>query len=199
MSTSTGSSLVHIPSFNYSATNGDFYNWGYGPGYAVDHPKGDFTGLPSFTFDNETVYLDSWHTHTPAEHPVDGKRSRAELHLVHKTANGDYRAVLAIRIDVGPTQSPFFASLPTYIGFNDTSVMHNVKLDNTLALNEVHRFSKFWTYSGSLTVPPCSEGLRFFIAQDGLSVSSEQMQALLGVSVYSTRDEQALWDQGLNV
>lgn len=146
-----GLSRYHIIDFDYPTNvSGDFQNWGYGPAYALDHPKGDYTTLPSITFDednkNETVYLTGWHIHSPADHTVQGDRSKAELHLVHADANGDYRAVLAIRIDPGNADSQFFRQMPEMIGFNSTSE-HKLQtpLDLTRALDEVNNFRDFWT------------------------------------------------------
>lgn len=56
-------------------------------------------------------------------------------------------------------------------------------------------FNEFWTYKGSLTSPPCTEGIRWFVARNVLFVSVEQMQAILAVSTYSARVEQEVWRQ----
>ena len=68
-----------------------------------------------------------------------------------------------------------------------------------LALKEVGNLKNFWTYKGSLTTPPCSEGLRWWVAGKVLEVSDAQMQALLGVSTYSARVEQMVWNHAIGV
>ena len=188
-----GLSTAHLLRFNYTGDiPGSFYNWGYGPAFsltkapcttgstAADCPVD--LNAPHFTFDengiDETVYLVSWHVHTPADHSVQGDRSKAELHLVHVDKNGRERAVLAIRIDPGVSSySSFFAQ----------------------ALREVGDFKEMWTYRGSLTSPPCREGIRFFIARNILFVSNAQMQDILRVSTYSARAEQEVWMHEINV
>lgn len=146
-----GLSRYHVMNFQYPTNvTGDFYNWGYGPAYSIDHPEGDYTTLPSVEFDednkNETVYLASWHIHSPADHTVQGDRSKAELHLVHADAEGHERAVMAIRIDPGNSDSQFFRQLPTMIGFNSTDEHRlEVPMNLNLALNEVNNFADFWT------------------------------------------------------
>jgi carbonic anhydrase len=172
----------------------------------LDHEEGDYTTLPSFTFDdgtmgegNETVYMSGWHIHAPADHSVQMQRSKAELHYVHVNAEGKPRAVLAIRIDPGNTDSPFFQQLPELISFRDTETRVNVTEFNPfMALEEVNKFNEFWTYRGSLTSPPCTEGIRFYVARNILFVSVEQMQALLAVSTYSARAEQQVWRHQIN-
>ncbi|PPJ57939.1 hypothetical protein CBER1_09714 [Cercospora berteroae] len=208
-----GLSRAHIPTFSYpSSVTGNFSNWGYGPSYTLSlgpNNNDDYTTLPSLTFPeesndfstNETVYLASWHIHAPADHTVQGDRSKAELHLVHADAEGHERAVFAIRIDPGNAESAFFRQLPKgMVGFNETDVgEREVEMDLNLALDEVLRFAEFWTYKGSLTSPPCTEGLRWFVARNVLFVSDEQMQDILRASTFSARTEQEVWRHDINI
>ena len=235
-----GLSTAHIPVLNYSgAVEGQYYNWGYGPAFqlakaectsgsqAIDCPVN--LDAPNFTFDdngiNETVYLVSWHVHTPADHSVQNDRSKAELHLVHVDRNGSERAVLAIRVDPGIlSYSNFFSQAP-FLSSNDTATRNGVAQaqDTTLpvesrfpnfnnldvrmngtstpaeALREAGDFREMWTYRGSLTSPPCREGIRFFIARNILFVSNPQMQDILRISTYSARAEQEVWMHEINV
>lgn len=191
--------------FDYpSKVTGEFFNWGYGPAYTLDHDEGVYTSLPSMHFDeddsDETVYLASWHIHAPADHTVQGDRAKAELHLVHHSGDGKERAVLAIRIDPGNSDSTFFSQLPPMVHFNETDTrIPDVPMDINEALKEINQFSDFWTYKGSLTSPPCTEGKRWFVARNVLFVSDKQMQAILRVSTYSARAEQEVWAHQINV
>lgn len=196
---SQGLSVNHRPCFDYpESVSGKFYNWGYGPAFALDHPEGSYTGLPKLKFDDETYYLSGWHTHAPAEHIVQGERSKAELHMVHVDDSGRPQAVVGIRIDPGNKASAFFSQLPPLIRWNETELHVETETDPRLALSEVH-FSEFWTYRGSLTTPPCTEGLRWFVARDVLFTNVEQVQNLLGASTYSSRVEQEVWLHQINV
>jgi carbonic anhydrase len=233
-----GLSTSHLPILNYSSTvEGSYYNWGYGPAFslskaqctsgstAADCPV-DFDA-PNFTFDdngiNETVYLVSWHVHTPADHSVQNDRSKAELHLVHVDKNGSERAVLAIRIDPGILsysnffgQAPFLSSNDTgmamggeqattlpvesrFPNFNSLDTRINGTSTPAVALQEVGDFREMWTYRGSLTSPPCREGIRFFVARQIMFVSNPQMQDILRISTYSARAEQEVWMHEINV
>jgi carbonic anhydrase len=191
----------HRPSFEGYTGNvtGNFYNWGYGPAYTLDHAKDEYTTLPSMTFDDETLYLRGWHLHAPADHSVGGDRSKSELHMVHVNEKGEEGAVLAIRLDPGLAPSRFFTQLPPLIGFNDTSQEMGVEIDPRLALNGVNNFEEFWTYQGSLTSPPCKEGIRWFVARSILFTSVDQMKAILYASTYSARAEQEVWLHQINV
>lgn len=55
------------------------------------------------------------------------------------------------------------------------------------------------TIKGSLTSPPCTEGVRFFVARNILFVGNEQMRQILNASTYSARSEQEVWLHQINV
>jgi carbonic anhydrase len=198
LSLGNGLSLNHVPTFNYTGiSTGNFFNWKYGPAMTLAH-DGDWTHHPSFTYDNQTLYLKGWHIHAPADHSVGGDRSKAEMHFVHVDATGHEAAVLAFRLDPGNFNSTFFAQLPSMIGFEDTDVEEAVEMNLGLALEAVQHFNEFWTYRGSLTSPPCHEGIRWFVARQIMFMGVEQMQAILGASTYSARAEQEVWQHRIN-
>ncbi|KAF4337919.1 carbonic anhydrase [Fusarium beomiforme] len=196
-----GLSMEHVPKdWNYpSNTTGNFHNWGYGPAFTIQNENKTWTNNPSFTFDNETVYCVGWHIHAPADHTVEGHRSRGELHLVHVNAEGKPRAVLGIRLDPGLKPNNFFDTLPKMIGFNETDTTEEVSLNHQLLLESVDYFEEFWTYEGSLTSPPCTEGIRWFIARQVLFTSVQQMRDILRASTFSSREDQLVWRHRINV
>jgi carbonic anhydrase len=180
--------------------NGTFYNWGYGPSFNVEATGPRNSVVFEDTGKNETAYLKGWHIHSPADHSVQGDRSKAELHMVFSDANGNDRAVFAIRIDPGNSDSAFFKQLPKMISFREKDrQLPSTIIDANLALREVNSFAEFWTYRGSLTSPPCREGVRWYVARNILFVSNQQMQAILTVSTYSARAEQEVWMHAINV
>ena len=100
---------------SYSAVSGALSNWGYGPAFTTS-TNSSITSGPAMTYDNTTLYLKGLHIHSPADHSVQGDRSKAELHLVHADASGKERGVIAIRIDPGNADSLFFSQM---LGFNE--------------------------------------------------------------------------------
>ncbi|CCT61169.1 hypothetical protein IAQ61_005012 [Plenodomus lingam] len=195
-----GLAQSHVPRFDYNGSvKGTFFNTGYGPGFTVHHEDNDWTRHPSITYDNETVYLKGLHVHTPADHTVGGHRSKAEIHFVHVDAEGNEAAVLAIRIDPGQANNQFFQQLPPMIELDKVGEEESCELNLTLALDAVLHFNEFWTYEGSLTSPPCTEGIRWFVARQIMFTSVKEMQDILGASSYSARSEQAVWQHRINV
>lgn len=120
----------------------------------IAHEEGDFASLPAMTFveggQNETVFLVGWHIHAPADHVVNGVRSKAEMHLVHVNAEGEPRAVVAVRMHPGPKASEFVASLPDpLIHFGDAATLQmEATVNMAQVLGEVDQLSQFWTYTG---------------------------------------------------
>lgn len=195
-----GLSHHHYPSFSEYDRNvlGNWSNWGYGPTYNLSHPVGDYTTLPMLQWDNETSYLKGWHIHTPADHTVGGDRSKAELHMVHVNAEGHETAVVAIRLDPGSHETPFFSQLPAMVPFQDIKPVKDVKMNMDLILASAGHFRDFWFYRGSLTSPPCREGIRWFVAHSLVFTSTQQMQDILRVSTFSAREEQEIWLHEVN-
>jgi len=145
------SHILHFDRYDYNQS-GTFKNWGYGPAMTFEHEEGNYTSLPAFTFEdngkNETVYMSGWHIHAPGDHTVQGARSKAEMHFVHVTPQGNPRAVLAFRIDPGNAPSSFFAALPEMISYRDLNTTVETYNNPMHAVNEVNKFSEFWTYRG---------------------------------------------------
>ncbi|KAL8869718.1 MAG: hypothetical protein Q9174_004060 [Haloplaca sp. 1 TL-2023] len=222
LSLTNGLSAYHQPTFSGYNKNvtGNWTNWGYGPAFNLYHPEDDYTSLPSMSWDNETAYLKGWHIHAPADHSVGGDRSKAEMHLVHVNATGKERAVLAIRLDPGISPMPFLEQLPPMVPFvtglgrsptrqdlppaNATSererpqVVPDQEMNMQLVLDGVDNVSEFWTYKGSLTSPPCMEGIRWFVARAIAFTSVEEMRDILGACTYSAREEQEVWLHEIN-
>lgn len=198
-----GPATNHKPTFNYNGTfEGNFYNWGFGPAFTISHEEDDLTSNPSLTYDNKTVYLTGWHIHTPAEHTVAAHRAKAELHLVHADADadGNAAAVVGIRIEPGSSNSSFIEQLPTpMVHWNETDVEEPLDLNIASALQEVENVDEYWTYEGSLTTPPCSEGIRWFMARRNLFASLDQMRAILKASRFGARPQQQIWEHNINI
>ncbi|MNC25836.1 Carbonic anhydrase precursor [compost metagenome] len=125
----------------------------------------------SITLDGKSWILQQFHFHAPSENKVHGKSYAMEMHLVHKNAEGE-TAVVAVMFDKGtanaeleklwrtmPAQTDQSAALPTHLDINAL-----LPADKT-----------FWRFSGSLTTPPCSEGVTWMVMKHPLTLSAEQL------------------------
>lgn len=103
---------------------------------------------------------------------MQGRVYPLEAHLVHRAADGTL-AVVALLFDKGapqPTIDTIWRHLPTRSGEQRT--MSNVVI-NAAALLPANR--SYYAYMGSLTTPPCSEGVRWHVLKTPLSVSTMQL------------------------
>lgn len=199
LSVSHGLCHKHVPTFtNYQHINGTFKTWGFGPAFSLS--TDDLSKNPKLAWDDETAYLVGWHVHAPSDHLIDGRRAKAEIHLVHADASGHESAVVSVLLDAGTTSSPFFSSLPPYISVNSTASEFQKQgvVDLELLLKDVGMLDEFWSYEGSLTTPPCREGIRWFVARKTVLLGTGQMQKILEASMFSARAEQEVWLHGIN-
>ena len=144
---------------------------------------------------NETFKLLQFHFHAPSEHHVNGDFAPLEVHFVHKTDGGKL-AVLGIMMDIAnnsDAKSQFMADLvPLLSDVRATNSSVNMtKLDLQQALAEANGLAQgFWTYNGSLTTPPCTEGVNWVVAKDRIKISGRQFNTFRSVIKYSARPTQ---------
>lgn len=116
-----------------------------------------------------------FHFHTPAEHKLDGERHPLVVHLVHGSREGRF-AVLGIMFEEGD-ENPALDAIISGIGSDDA-----VTVDVAAMLpDEV----EVYRYMGSLTTPPCTEGVNWHVADETVEASAAQiaaMRARLGTS-----------------
>nr|XP_027071681.1 alpha carbonic anhydrase 4-like [Coffea arabica] len=114
------------------------------------------------------------HWHSPSEHNLNGKRYNLELHLVHKNSLGD-TAVVGILYELG-RPDPFLAQLLHHI--KTTEIGGAVDLGIVSPLDIKFGSRKYYRYVGSLTIPPCTEGVVWTIIKKVRTVSREQIKAI---------------------
>jgi carbonic anhydrase len=122
----------------------------------------------------EREELTQCHFHSPSEHTVDGKRFPLEMHLVHKSAD-DRLAVVGVFIAESVHNKafdPVWANLPRQRG---VETHYPTVAGDVDALLPTVRTS--YRYEGSLTNPPCSEGVSWIVMTTPIEVSSEQLAA----------------------
>ena len=102
-----------------------------------------------------------FHFHAPSEHSVDGKLYDLEVHFVHLYKESkDLGAVIGIFFDKeegGDYESEFLNNL--WDGGDEVVIQVESFLRNV-------DFSEYWNYPGSLTTPPCTEGIKWTVIKD---------------------------------
>ena len=114
------------------------------------------------------------HFHSPSEHAISGKREPMEMHLVHRNDRGAL-AVVGVMLREGSATHAYDAilhNLPRSAG-DSISLPHVLIAPGELLPGD----RAHWRYDGSLTTPPCSEGVSWVVLKTTVELSREQMEA----------------------
>lgn len=116
--------------------------------------------------------LKQFHFHSPSEHTVNGKHFAMEMHFVHANENGQL-AVVGVMIAQGeehPVLKKLWSFMPENAG--DTSE-EPIGIEETNLLPPTR---DYFVYGGSLTTPPCSEGVKWIVLKTPIEASGEQIE-----------------------
>ncbi|WP_019450140.1 carbonic anhydrase family protein [Cupriavidus sp. BIS7] len=117
--------------------------------------------------------LVQFHFHAPSEYTIDGKQYPLAAHLVHRNEKGQL-AVVGVLFEIGAANkalAPVFSSLPKHKAAPATL---RGKLD-VAGLLPTER--SYYSFAGSLTTPPCSEGVQWYVLKQPVTVSHAQLEA----------------------
>lgn len=122
--------------------------------------------------DNEKFVLQQFHFHSPSENQIHGKSYPLEAHFVYKNKEGEL-TVVALMFNQGKTNAELakaWQQIPTNANSSatlDQSVDIKALLPNKL---------DYYRFSGSLTTPPCTEGVRWIVLEQQGNASAEQIE-----------------------
>ncbi len=139
----------------------------------------------SLVLDGTEYKLAQFHFHSPAEHTVGGRSFDLEMHLVHKSGDGKL-AVVAILFRTGAENAvlaPVWNAMPAQPGPAVTVAGATIDVSSMLPASP-----KYLRYGGSLTAPPCTEGVTWLVVEpDAASqVSAEQVRKLKTITQPTT-------------
>ena len=128
--------------------------------------------------DGENFDLQEYHFHAPAEHAYNDARQPLAAHLVHRSRSGSL-AVVAVFYEQGPRNEQLdvlLSQLPTRVGVAEPLQAGRFS-EKLLPDNKA-----YYRYSGSLTVPPCREGVIWIVMKQPLTASAEQLRAFVNLA-----------------
>lgn len=140
---------------------------------AIDH-----TGKNQIVVEGETSALRQLHFHAPSEHTLNGKHFDLEAHLVHENKDGRL-AVIGIFLVVGEENddlAELFEKMPTEKTNQTVKLADPIQLLNILPKEETTL-----RYNGSLTTPPCTEGVSWILFEHPITISKKQLNAYLNI------------------
>jgi carbonic anhydrase len=150
----------------------------------VNYAPGSFITVGGHRYE-----LQQFHFHKPSEESLDGKRSDMVAHLVHKDADG-HLAVVAVLLksgEINPMVATLWANLPSRK--EEERDVQDVQVDATDLLPSGHAY---YTFEGSLTTPPCSEGVTWFVLKSQSTLSSGEIERFGRVYPMNARPLQPL-------
>jgi len=137
-----------------------------------------------------TWKLSQFHFHTPSEHRVDLRHYESEMHMVFAAADGSAKvAVLGFFVQVANDEStPLLETVFAHLGSIQTpGKTTKVPKINFSSFQEKANKMKYYHYTGSLTTPPCTEGVAWFLSTTPILLKVETYSKLKGTTKTNNR------------
>ena len=146
----------------------------------------------ALTYDGVSYPLKYIEFHSPSEHSINGHRATLESQFVHQDKDG-HTLIVSVLYDIG-IADPMLGSLWTYL---PTDPGQPIPLNDLLinAQDLLPATEDYYVYAGSMTTPPCAEGVTWMIYSSPLSVSAEQADAFERLIGPNARPQQARHDR----
>ncbi len=170
------STTTNTVDLSYSKTNFKLIDTGHSLEFEVEGEK------PTLQYDSTTYQLDQIHFHNESENTIDSKHYPLEAHFVnHELNNEDNKLVLSVMFDLG--------SYNEIIGDKFERINEEVSFDPSKLIPEQ---ASHYEFSGSLTTPPCSEGVKWIVFETPLSIGQDQLDAFTAYYSNNNRPTQDL-------
>ena len=145
--------------------------------------QADQTGGGQLVVDGKTYTLLQFHFHAGSEYNINGKPYPLEVHLVHVSDEGAL-AVVGVMFEEGEPNSELnniWENMPSSKGENIVSGK-TVNVKNLLPASK-----KYYRFMGSLTTPPCSEGVNWHMMRTPMTASKEQIERFKAIYPMNAR------------
>jgi len=146
------------------------------PGYTL---VGNMDNRPTLELDRVTYTLVEFHFHTLSEHTIQGQHGLMELHVVFADPSLQKLAVIGVIFKIGRPNR--FLQNMLSAGLPDKSTSAPVTVAKLNVAEAFTDTASYYNYPGSLTTPPCSETVNWFVLKQWAEMSEEQFQAFLKV------------------
>ncbi len=151
--------------FDYKAEGHEVFNNGHT--IQVNYAPGS-----TMTLNGQTFELKQFHAHSPSENQINGKSFPMEAHFVHADNNGNL-AVVAVMFEEGKSNVELekaWKAMPHEAG-------EKVELkENVLGTSIMPDNKAYYRFNGSLTTPPCTEGVTWLVLKTPVTASKEQIE-----------------------
>ena len=123
--------------------------------------------------------------HHPSEEAVQGKLTDMDVHMLHKSADGKFAAIAVRMSEDRDSPNAVLAMLWPHI---PKTPMTSEKVPDMVNVGGFLPTDRgYWTYTGSLTAPPCTEGVRWFVFEEAVTVNREQLRSFTALFRMNSR------------
>ncbi|WKL55154.1 carbonic anhydrase family protein [Pseudomonas kielensis] len=178
---------VEPPTFTYRPSTATVLNNGHTIQVSPQEPGG-------ITLASGAYSLVQMHFHTPSEEKIQGRSYPLNAHLVHRNTAGEL-AVVALLFEEGahnPTLEPILTAMPKSAG--GTATLDTLNIADLLPATH-----NTYSYLGSLTTPPCTEGVRWHVLTTAVQISRVQLEAFQALYPMNARPVQPLNGRSVQV
>lgn len=143
----------------------------------------------SIQLDHTTFELKQFHFHTPSENQINNQSFPLEAHFVHADSNGNL-AVVGVMFNPGqanPQITQLWEKMPAKAG---TTIPLDWSAKQIQAL--LPKGTEYYRFNGSLTTPPCTEGVRWVVMQEPMPIASTQVERFAKIVHTNSRPVQKL-------
>jgi carbonic anhydrase len=167
----------------------------------------DFQEGSTITQDDTTFNFKQCHFHTPSEHLIDGMTFPMEMHIVNLMPNEDKTAtpqylVIGVLFKEGKENkfiADFLNAIPKEEHETTDLKTGSVKLADLFGVIPKEIKGNYYHYKGSLTTPPYTESVRWYITKHIFEASAEQIEVINKVEGNNARHVQALYGRTVSV
>ncbi len=167
---------VYQPSVLNIANNGHTLQVNIAPGSQI-------------TVGGKVYNLKYFNFHTPSEHYLDGAPYPMEVQFVHQNPDDHEIAVLGLMVKVGAHNKVIEGIWQNAPAAGGHRQVENFAL---LASDLLPPDLRYYKYAGSLTTPPCTEGVQWFLLQNNIEISEDQLRAFQAMFPVNARPVQSL-------
>ena len=145
----------------------------------------------SLRYNGQNYTFLQMHYHSPSEHTIYGKPYPVEFHFVHADTQGKL-AVVGVFAKVGKEANPavaeFLKNAPRTVGGTNRPETGKMNLNDFFPKDNI----PYMTYDGSLTTPPCTQGVKWIVLSKPITISQKQLQELATLYSHNHRPVQPL-------
>lgn len=146
-------------------------------------------GTNTIVFQSKTYNFLQFHIHAHSEHTINGATTPMEIHLVHSDPGSGALLVVGVWINSGTANALMDKVLNNWPTAKETEVTstESINLTDLLPSNK-----NYYTYVGSLTTPPCTQGVTFVLLKQAMTMSTAQITKFTNVYDHNWRPTQPL-------